>query len=394
MSTMKRIRRGGFALAILLLPVAFLRAADPVVDSVICSQRAGTKLVDIEYRVTDADGDEMTITVSGHDYESGVDVPINTLSGDGADGASVTSGVHHLVWDAGADWTGKLSDRFRITIRAADTNGGEAPEGFVLIPAGTNSGTNPLAEGGSYDSTWYPETYSLTVSAFYMSKYETSKAKWDEVRAWAASHGYTGLSAGGGKGPTHPVHSVNWYDVVKWCNAWSEKEGRTPCYTVSGNVYKTGEYDDVVCDMSANGYRLPTDTEWEYAARGGLSGKRFPWGDTITHSQANYCSDDGYSYDISPTRGYHPTYNDGTSPYTSPAGSFAANGYGLYDMAGNVWEWCWDWYPGYVGSIRVRRGGGWCYHADFCRSGFRYWDYPDRRIGNIGFRVCSAAPVQ
>ena len=123
--------------------------------------------------------------------------------------------------------------------------------------------------------------------------------------------------------------------------------------------------------------------EWEYAARGGLSGRRFPWGDTITHSQANYWSSSSYSYDVSPTRGNHPTYNDGTFPYTSPVGSFAANGYGLYDMAGNVWEWNFT----AVLSYRVLRGGGWNGFADYCRVGIRYYDSPDGAYNDLGFRA-------
>jgi len=242
--------------------------------------------------------------------------------------------------------------------------------GMVLIPGGTNAGTDP--DFGAY---------VLTVTSFYMDRYEVTKALWDEVYQWAVTHGgYSFDHAGRGKAANHPVRTVNWYDVVKWCNARSEKEGRMAVYAVDGTVYRTGRSNNV-----AAGYRLPTDVEWEYAARGGLESKRFPWGDTdtIQHARANYNCQISYSYDTSPTRGYHPTYNDGVWPYTSPVGSFAPNGYGLYDMAGNVWEWCFT--PS--GSYRVSRGGGWSHDAYRCRVAFRLNDYPGRAHDFIGFRA-------
>ena len=231
------------------------------------------------------------------------------------------------------------------------------PQGMVLVPAGTNSGTNPLGVGESYNSV-YSESYSLTVDAFFMDEMEVSRAQWDTVYDWAVTNGYD-FVAGSGKGPDQPVRSVNWYNCVKWCNARSEMNGKIPCYTVGGSTYKSGEISPD-CDLDAGGYRLPTSDEWEYAARGGLNNMRFPWGNTVSHANANYrANGSAHSYDTSPytTYTFHPDYYDGSLPCTSPCGEFAANSYGLYDMSGNVLEWCNDWHPDYVGTYRLIRGG-------------------------------------
>ncbi|MBN2683877.1 MAG: SUMF1/EgtB/PvdO family nonheme iron enzyme [Pontiellaceae bacterium] len=272
-----------------------------------------------------------------------------------------------------ADSNGVGSVAIPMFFRVSGTPAVSVPEGMVAVPAGTNSGTDP--DFGAY---------SLTVNAFYMDATEVTKAQWDVVNTWAVTNGYSFDHVGSGKASNHPVQSVNWYDCVKWCNARSEMEGRTPCYTVSGNPYKTGQ-SAPDCNFEASGYRLPTSVEWEYAARGGLQGKRFPWGDTITHSQANYYSDSSYSYDISVTSGYHPDYASGY-PYTSPAGDFSANGYGLYDMTGNVWEWCSDWFPGYEGLNRAVRGGHWYLSAYNLRCGIVDSYYPVSADGSVGFR--------
>ncbi len=259
---------------------------------------------------------------------------------------------------------------FRIISEAA------APDGFVTIPGGWfQMGDQSDPEVG------YPNelpVHSVNVSRFHMGRHEVTKALWEEVRTWGASHGYTDLSAGGGKAADHPVQDISWYAMVKWCNACSEKEDLTPCYRVSGAVYRIGNSDEVECNWSADGYRLPTEAEWEKAARGGLAGKNFPWGDTISHSQANFWNSGGESY-ATGTTGPHPDWDEGGYPYTSPVGSFAPNGYGLYDMSGNVREWCWDWYGSYSsgsqtaprgpasGTARVLRGGSWGVLATYCR---------------------------
>ena len=271
----------------------------------------------------------------------------------------------------------------------------QPPSGMALIPAGS------FTMGDAFnDCSGCGETplHSVYVSAFYLDRYEVTKALWDEVYNWAIAHGYSFEYGAQGKASNHPAQTMTWYDAVKWCNARSEKENKTPAYYTDAGLsvrYRSGQVAPYVNWNS--GYRLPTEAEWEKAARGGSSGQRFPWGNTITHSLANYYSSTSYAYDVSPTRGSHPTFS-GVSPYTSPVGYFAPNGYGLYDMAGNVWEWCWDWYGSYSsasqtdprgpasGSYRVGRGGSWINYAIYCRSAYRSYGNPANGYVHVGFR--------
>jgi formylglycine-generating enzyme required for sulfatase activity len=277
---------------------------------------------------------------------------------------------------------------------------------MVLIPAGSfvmGATTNVGHESSSDER---PQ-HTVTVSAFFMDKYEVTSNLWAEVYTWATNKGYSFGTGWRGKAANHPVRSVDWYDAIAWCNARSQRDGFTPCYTnANGTVYTNAAANSFAggCNWTANGYRLPTEAEWEKAARGGVANRRFPWDDanTIQHARANYyAAPASYTYDTSLTTGYHPSYNTGGTPYTSPVGSFAPNGYGLYDMAGNVWEWCWDWYSntyyasspgtdptGPTGPLtsRVLRGGSWTFLADYARVANRLYSYPDDEDFSFGFR--------
>jgi sulfatase modifying factor 1 len=301
----------------------------------------------------------------------------------------------------------------------------DVPVDMVLIPAGTFQMGDSIGDGFSEER----PVHTVTLDSFVMGKYDVTNGQYcaflnsaypsqlkvvDGVVYASSDSGnsfpYCDTSAsdswshiafsnntfsvrikGRSDMSNDPMVCVTWYGAVTYCNWRSQQEGKQTCYDLS-----TWE-----CDFSKKGYRLATEAEWEYAARGGLSGKRFPWGNTITHNQANYYSDSAYSYDTSTTRGFHPTWNDGIYPYTSPVGSFPANGYGLYDMVGNVWQWCHDWYGIYssssqtnpagptIGSYRVLRGGCWYTRVYRCRVSSRTSGNtsPSDRYHFLGFRL-------
>jgi formylglycine-generating enzyme required for sulfatase activity len=175
-----------------------------------------------------------------------------------------------------------------------------------------------------------------------------------------------------GSADNFPVIKVNWYEVVKWMNAKSEKEGLTPVYQLSGAVYKTGQ-STTTLNSSANGYRLPTEADWEWAARGGASSQ-------------------GYTYSGSNDVNAVAWYYDNSSHRTKAVGTKAANELVIHDMSGNVREWCED--DVYVGftSVRRVRGGSWIADADDCTVAYNdYYDYPDTRDGIIGFRLARSS---
>jgi hypothetical protein len=173
------------------------------------------------------------------------------------------------------------------------------------------------------------------VQPFDIGRFEVTWAEWQTVRAYAIANGYDLTGIGNGTASTHPVQNVNWYDVLKWCNAKSQMEGLTPVYTVNGTVFKTGQNVPNQTTIS-NGYRLPIEIEWEWAARGGVSSK-------------------GYTYSGSNSSTSVAWLLDNSGGGTNPIGMKLPNEIGLYDMTGNVEEWCWD----VNGTGRRIRGGNW-----------------------------------
>jgi formylglycine-generating enzyme required for sulfatase activity len=236
------------------------------------------------------------------------------------------------------------------------------PSGMVLVPGGslTNIGNG-----------------AITVSSFYIGKYEITWAEWQTVRDWAATNGYDIGSIGAGSATNYPVQSVNWYDCVKWCNARSQKEGITPVYYTDASftlIYKANEVLELFVNVATTGYRLPSDAEWEFAARGGTQSL-------------------GYEYSGGNDLNVVGWYENNSGGNDKAVGMKAANELGLYDMSGNVWEWCFDWDPENLGSRRVFRGGSWNYVANLCRLAFRGNLPPDyRNDACIGFRAVRNTP--
>jgi len=335
----------------------------------------------------------------GGSYESAQNVSINCASS-GATIRYTTNGSEPT--ETSTQYSATISVSTTTTIKARAfrngwtpssiasatyTIGGGTPGQMVLVPGGTF--TMGRTTGSGYSDELPP--HSVTLNSFYMGKYEVTQAEYAQYMQpgsnWTSNYGL---------GDNYPAYYVSWYAILKYCNLRSIAEGLTPVYTISGStdpanwgaVPTSSNYtwNSAICNFSANGYRLPTEAEWEYAARGATNTP-------------------DYLYSGSDDINAVAWYDGNNNPIGSkPVGAKAPNGLGLYDMSGNVWEWCWDWYGNIYyllslgnnptgpvsGSDRVPRGGSWYVSAPDCRVARRGYYGPSGSSYGIGFRLCRA----
>jgi len=227
---------------------------------------------------------------------------------------------------------------------------------FILVNGGS------FIMGSSENKDEFP--HSVTVSSFYISKYEVTQKEWKEIMQYNFS---------AFQGDDLPVTDISWLDAIDYCNKISLKEGLKPCYSE--------EDRDIICDWTANGYRLPTEAEWEYAAKGGIESK-------------------GYIFSGSNDANTVAWFKDNASR-THKIGTKKPNELGLYDMSGNVAEWCWDGYDenyyfsnenfnpkgGENYEVKICRGGCWNYNSDYCKNAKRAKFNITGEAWNCGFRV-------
>ncbi|MBN1968217.1 MAG: SUMF1/EgtB/PvdO family nonheme iron enzyme [Candidatus Delongbacteria bacterium] len=343
---------------------------------------------------------ELVFAITGNDLTTDVTVTApNGFQVSKTSGSGFSSSVNYTPSSGGV--SGMVFVKFNPTeVKAYNYNLSVASTGaeiqYVAVTGTGMAKSMNLVQGGTFQmgdevgdlgSACLP-IHQVTLSSFYIGKYEITQAEWETVMTGNSN----GISANPSNftGSNKPVEQVSWYDILVFCNRKSIQEGLTPVYSISSSTNpdnwgsvptnSSSTWDAVICEWTGNGYRLPTEAEWEYAARGGK--------DSFGYSYAG-------SNDIDTVAWYDT--NSGNT--THPVGCKTPNELGLYDMSGNVWEWNWDCYINYTedpqtnpfgqitGSNRVLRGGNFCYSAITSRVALRDVRSPTSKIGNLGFRL-------
>jgi hypothetical protein len=371
-----------YILIFLMIPIAVICAAQsaPAVNNVNVSQRTdGSKLIDIYYNLADLDNDlcSVYVRVSVNDGQSYDLIPtIGFLSGDV--GENIAPGIgKHIIWDATAEGFRLDGDNYRFKVTAEDNSSPPYPSSFIFVPGGTFA--------------W--DASNVTISSFWVDKYEVTQGDYQFIMKKNPSSGY-------GVGVYFPVYRVSWFNCVEYCNKRSLFEGLEPAYTFYGygtnpENWPQGWDSDFLnhtqfsCNWSANGYRLLSNMEWRFVAKGGIYSQNFIYAG---------------SNDLSLV-----AWHAGNSGNTSHmVGMKPPNELGVHDMTGNVWEWVWDiwdtsWTPGNTtdphgpsnGNYRVTCGGAYSTAVQFCPIAYyNCGGYADSIYWSAGFRVCRNADYE